>query len=259
MPVKNAVKQQKRWLSVATRERFLLPREARAGAPVQAVTRALLLEGDCCARPHYDGILDAIAPTEAGRGLQSLNAIPASRRRTHAYQRRVEAAITPFAEAILPSASEFAEKWEFGSPAGACMIASFAVLDLLGIDPLDVESARETIDIWRLIYGAQTTRQARAARHAARGTLKDQGWRQFDDGAMMDTARFWVRVHHVHHSLTAALQEKYRVCYDDSLPEDKREYYFDYDLDMLDGWSKRLRPFDEVLGRERRTGRSTSV
>ena len=262
MPVKNAVKQQKRWLQVANRDHFLLPREARAGAYIQAVVRALLVIEDCGARAHYDAILDILAPSEATEGIKALNHIPASQRQSYTYKKRVEVAVGAFAEAVLPDATEFAERYLLGNPAGACMVASFTTLDLMNIDPLDVESARESLDIWQFVYGKATTRQGRADHTDFRESLKAEGRRGFNDKKMMEAAEAWVKVHHVYHSLTGFLEEKYLLedpAADDSPKRAVPLKFYDYDLGTMDYWSKRLRPFDEILGRERRIGRSHSV
>ena len=228
------------------RRHVWLSPEARAFAPILAAVRALLLEERINAWADYLRLL-ALAKPHIEKIEQRTRAdMGVSRRALDTRQDWLGTDFIPGFQDIADRLAEYAkavlafgDKWLYESQAGCQAIQLLVAMDYLGIDPLAIDTEKaQSNPVWHSVYGNLTNRPSRRRHREIMLSLKSQGWRRYDDDAMLRKGKAWVQIHHVYHGLTAYV----KATIPDALTDD------------ISKQSQAVRPIDEALGKERKTG-----
>lgn len=226
--------------AVTPKNRVQLPPDALEVAPLRAVCRALVLEGDCDSQNDYLRILNIASHSEACPTLVRFFKEPIGNKRRNAAGVTLRRAWMQFAEDVGPLALDFADRWLFNNEDGAMFITFMAASDALNVDINRIEAERAAENTWQVYYIKSSNNKRRKQ---MRTITKD--WANLDDKRLMREAGVWVKWHHIQHDLGPVLNE---MCKNPNtnLP--------DWDEGTRNQWIRRLKSFDEAIGRDRHPG-----
>jgi len=239
------------WILTPTiRDPIRLPPVGRDAARIVAVIRALLLEDRITARDDYRTLVDLMRSeiqgikSDAGT-LKMEDTSPAEAERLFD-ARYADGVFGSFQEGER-LAKGFAKSWLFKSEAGELVLWALVAIDAFGANPLALDWQRaHQSETWQTAYNEPQPTHPSQKHKDLMAQLKLDGWKILKDPNLLANAKAWVEVHHIHHGRLSEwleVREKESLQYDDVSKKPNK--------DDVSKWSTRLKPFDDVLGRER--------
>lgn len=232
---------------------------------MMALVRALLIEVPE-ANAHYHKILlpTAMEVIDRAGGLPILPEKIGQKKQDRIVSDLTERMNATITEPERQLIWDFVDLFLLGSPLLLACLGVRLAMDSLGIDPVELETARQAnAPIWMLKYGKQTTREGQRRQSLLGSRVKGLKWTQLDDDAIMERATMWVRAHIVWGSLRKAVLEYYgedqggasqgkEDAPENVNPRTGKPHVM---VDLISWWDRQLKPFDDDIGRERQRGK----